>query len=93
MSKYSRSKVEAILSQGRIALNNARDTPEILDLLSSFNYDEAKLEEGQVLFKDLRIQHEAQVRLRALASAGSLFLSCISCHVPKLRYSSGECFL
>ncbi len=46
-------------------MNNARDTPEILDLLSSFNYDEDKLEEGQVLFKDLRIQHEAQVRLRA----------------------------
>ncbi len=65
MTKFGRRKTEALLAQGRVALNNARDTPEILDLLMAFNYDEAKLQEGQVLFQDLREQHEAQLRLRA----------------------------
>ena len=65
MAKYSKGKTQALLEQGRVGLGNAQSTPEILALLSSFNYDEAKLQEGQALFKTLDQQNSAQLRLYA----------------------------
>ena len=59
------AKIETLLEQGRVALGNAMDTPEILSLLASFNYGEPKLKEGQAAFKTLEEQHAAQLRLHA----------------------------
>jgi len=65
MAKYTKGKVEALLEEGRVGLGNAQSTPEILALLTSLNYDEAKLQEGHALFKTLDQQNAAQLRLYA----------------------------
>ncbi len=65
MSTYTKGKVDTLLEQGRVALGNAQDMPEILSLLTAFNYDAAKIAEGQALLQTLEQQHAAQLRLYA----------------------------
>ena len=65
MTQYRRGNVGALLVQGRVALDNALNAPEILDALAAYNYDAAKLEEGQSLLLALEERHAAQLRLRA----------------------------
>ncbi len=65
MTQYTKGKLKELLDQGRVALGNAQNTPEILDLLAAFNYDAIKLQEGQALFQTLEEQHAAQLRLYA----------------------------
>ncbi len=65
MTTYEKGKMKDLLEQGRVALGNALDTPEILDALTVYNYDAVKLQEGQVLFQALEEHHAAQLRLYA----------------------------
>lgn len=65
MTTITRSKIDTLLEQGRIALDNAKTTPEILDLLTPLGYGDAKLAEGVQVRDSLRSKYQDQIRLYA----------------------------
>ncbi len=54
--------MDQFLSQARLAIHNARHTPDILAALSAFGYDEARLQEGAALLAEAESLHARQVK-------------------------------
>ena len=65
MNNISRSNIEDLLEQGRVALDNAKTTSEILNLLTPLGYGNAKLTEGIQVRDDLHTKYQDQIRLYA----------------------------
>lgn len=65
MTRYGRGKVGRLSNKGRLALDNAFGTPEILALFKLYGYGVEKFQEGQTLLRALEESHAAQLRLYA----------------------------
>jgi len=49
---YKKSKLEDFFGNSRLALSNAKDNPQVRPLLSTFNVDDARFEEGFALLDE-----------------------------------------
>jgi len=65
MKGYFRNGIVKLLARGRVALGNAAQTPEIVDLFERYGYGAPKLQEGQTLLQALEDKHAAQLHLYA----------------------------
>jgi hypothetical protein len=60
VKRYTQKETEALINQGRLALNNALAVAEIAERLAQLNYGPAKLQEGLALCDVLEAQFFAQ---------------------------------